>query len=120
MVDGADLACKMLVVPLAVLVFTAKGNVSQVADSLLRSGLLLERPSPMWGPVLSNANLIYHNPHHGQSLPPAQPAPNSRWVSPAVSAKSVETQRNSADTVFQKLRGEEDLPETSPGQHLFR
>lgn len=118
MIKTVQPGSNMLVAPLAVLVFTAKGNVSQVADALFKSGLLLERPSPMWGPVLSSVNLIYHNPHHGQSLPVAQSAPSSRWASPAVSAKSVETQRSSADTVFQKLRGEEDLPETSPGDNI--
>lgn len=72
----------------------------------------------MWRNVLTSDSLIYHNPHEGHApLPVAPSANSSRWTSPAVSSKSVDIQRNAADAVFQTLRGEEDLPETSPGEH---
>jgi hypothetical protein len=57
---------KTLVVPLAVLVLTAKGNVSQIADVLLKQGLPLEQPGSMWSLYFrANDKLIYHNPHEG-------------------------------------------------------
>jgi hypothetical protein len=108
---------QILVASLVVLVFTAKGNVSQIAEALLKYGLLLERPGIMWKTVLNCDGLIYHNPHEGHAPLPATPS-TSRWSSPAVSSKSVEVQRGAADAVFQNLRGEEDLPETSPGTYL--
>ncbi|KAG8838251.1 hypothetical protein FRC18_005455 [Serendipita sp. 400] len=108
----------ILVAPLVVLVFTAKGNVSQVADSFLKSGLILERPSTMWAPVLTNINIIYHNPHHGQSVPAPTLNTAPRYPTPSVATKNVEFQRSAADAVFQRLRSEEDLPETSPGINI--
>ena len=105
-----------LVVPLAVLVLTAKGNVSQIADALLKQGLPLERPGSMWSPYFrANDRLIYHNPHEGAADTSALAGP-SRWVQPQVATKNVEIQRSAADAVFENLRGEEDLPETSPGR----
>jgi len=108
---------QILVASLVVLVFTAKGNVSQIAEALLKYGLILEKPGIMWKTVLNGDSLIYHNPHEGHAPLPATPSA-SRWSSPAVSSKSVEVQRGAADAVFQNLRGEEDLPETSPGKYF--
>lgn len=102
-----------------VLVFTAKGNVSQIADALYKYGLVLERPGLMWQSVLTSDSLIYHNPHEGQAPLQSTSSPStSRWASPAITSKSVEIQRGAADAVFQNLRGEEDLPETYPGKHI--
>ncbi|KIM24131.1 hypothetical protein M408DRAFT_331903 [Serendipita vermifera MAFF 305830] len=107
-----------LVVPLAVLVLTAKGNVSQIADALLKQGLQLERPGPMWSPYFrNNDTLIYHNPHEG-AVDSSTLAGPSRWVQPPMATKNVEIQRSAADAVFENLRGEEDLPETSPGTNI--
>lgn len=108
-----------LVVPLVVLVLTAKGNVSQIADALLKQGLPLERPGSMWTPYFkANDKLIYHNPHEGAADTSALAGP-SRWVQPPVATKNVEIQRSAADAVFENLRGEEDLPETSPGKNAL-
>jgi SWI/SNF-related matrix-associated actin-dependent regulator of chromatin subfamily A3 len=99
-------------VPLAVLVLTAKCNVSQIADVLLKLDLPLERPGPMWSPYFkANDNLVYYNPHEGA----ADPSALSRWVQPLVATKNVEFQKSFADAAFENLRGEEDLTETSPG-----
>lgn len=106
----------VLVNPMVILVLTAKGNVSQIAELLYKNGLILERPGPMWSHIFTHEGLIYHNPHEGHVPPSASAAAGSaRWSQPAVATKSVEVQRETADYVFQNLRGEEDLPETSPG-----
>jgi len=108
---------EILLVPLVALVLTAKGNVSQIADVLLKQGLTLERPGSMWSPYFRvNDKLIYHNPHEGLVDTPALAGP-SRWSQPPVAARNVEIQRSAADTVFENLRGEEDLPESSPGKY---
>lgn len=102
--------------PLALLVLTAKGNISQIADVLLKQNLRLERPGSMWSPYFKvNDKLIYHNPHEG--IDTSAVAGPSRWVQPPMATKNVEIQRGAADAVFENLRGEEDLPETSPGEH---
>lgn len=113
---------EVLVVPLSVLVFTVKGNVSAIADKLRQHGLTLERPGTMWEQAFKMSDpIIYHNPHEGlPSLSKMSPSPAapSRWSTP-VAAKNVEVQRNAAEAAFQTLRGEEDLIETYPGQGLF-
>lgn len=97
---GKCLDFQILVASLVVLVFTAKGNVSQIAEALLKYGLILERPGIMWKNVLNSDNLIYHNPHEGHAPLPATPSASaSRWSSPAISSKSVEVQRGAADAV---------------------
>jgi hypothetical protein len=107
---------KVLVNPIVILVLTAKGNVSQIADMLYKNGMILERPGSMWSHIYTHEGLIYHNPHEGH-VPPSGPSATApaRWSQPAIAAKNVEVQRETADYVFQNLRGEEDLPETSPG-----
>jgi hypothetical protein len=113
---------EVLVVPLSVLVFTVKGNVSAIADKLRGHGLILERPGGMWETVFKMDTVIYHNPHDGlpmlNKLSPS-PSVSSRWSTP-VATKNVEVQRNAAEAAFETLRGEEDLMETYPGQGLFQ
>jgi len=114
--------------PLAILVFTPKGNVPHVSATLMQAGLMLDHPTSIFDltPILHRVK--YYNPHNpppggfrttanGRSNPmPLQPF--SKCSTPQVPSKSVEVQRSQVEDVFQKLRSEDDLKETSPGTCL--
>jgi SWI/SNF-related matrix-associated actin-dependent regulator of chromatin subfamily A3 len=115
--------------PLAILVFTPKGNVPHVSATLMQAGLMLDHPTSVFDltPILHRVK--YYNPHNpppggfratanGRSNPlPLKPF--SKCNSPQVPSKSVEIQRSQVEDVFQKLRSEDDLKETSPGTRLI-
>jgi hypothetical protein len=111
--------------PLAILVFTPKGNVPHVSATLMQAGLMLDHPTSVFDltPILHRVK--YYNPHNP---PPggfraaangrSNPLPLntfSKCSTPQVPSKSVEIQRSQVEDVFQKLRSEDDLKETSPG-----
>ena len=115
--------------PLAILVFTPKGNVPHVSATLMQAGLMLDHPTSVFDltPILHRVK--YYNPH---SPPPggsratancrSNPLPLKPFLkcnTPQVPSKSVEIQRNQVEDVFQKLRSEDDLKETSPGTCLM-
>ena len=115
--------------PLAILVFTPKGNVPHVSATLMQAGLMLDHPTSVFDltPILHRVK--YYNPH---SPPPggsratancrSNPLPLkpfSKCNTPQVPSKSVEIQRSQVEDVFQKLRSEDDLKETSPGACLM-
>jgi hypothetical protein len=108
--------------PLAILVFTPKGNVPHVSATLMQAGLMLDHPTSVFDltPILHRVK--YYNPHNpppggfratanGRCNPPSF----SKCSAPQVPPKGVEVQRNQVEDVFQKLRSEDDLKETSPG-----
>jgi SWI/SNF-related matrix-associated actin-dependent regulator of chromatin subfamily A3 len=115
--------------PLAILVFTPKGNVPHVSATLMQAGLMLDHPTSIFDltPILHRVK--YHNPHspppggfraitNGRNNPlPLKPF--SKSSAPQVPPKSVEIQRSQVEDVFQKLRSEGDLKETSPGTCLL-
>ncbi|KAI0307676.1 SNF2 family N-terminal domain-containing protein [Multifurca ochricompacta] len=109
------------VLPLEVLIFTPKGNITVVGNFLRQSGLLLEHPLSI------PTHVLYHNPHYpppggharalmtGSRTDYSGPAGNSsRWPTPTVSGKTVEVQRAQVDELFKNLRGGEELEETEP------
>lgn len=111
--------------PLAILVFTPKGNVPHVSATLMQAGLMLDHPTSVFDltPILHRVK--YYNPHNpppggfrattnGRSNP-LPSSPFSKCSTPQVPSKSVEIQRSQVEDVFQKLRSEDDLKETSPG-----
>ncbi len=115
--------------PLAILVFTPKGNVPHVSATLMQAGLMLDHPTSVFDltPILHRVK--YYNPHNpppggsraaanGRNNPlPLKPF--SKCNTPQVPSKGVEVQRSQVEDVFQKLRSEDDLKETSPGTCLM-
>ncbi|KAJ6519651.1 SNF2 family N-terminal domain-containing protein [Mycena sanguinolenta] len=110
------------ILPLQMLVYTPKGNIPVVGNYLHQCGLLLDHPTPPYEMrYLLNQNQHYHNPHNpppgghrsnNRLYPPVNN--NSRWVSPQVSAKSVEVQRSQVDELFKNLKSGDELAETEP------
>lgn len=111
--------------PLAILVFTPKGNVPHVSATLKQAGLMLDHPTSVFDltPILHRVK--YYNPHNpppgglrtttnGRSNP-LPLTPFAKCNTPQVTLKGVEIQRSQVEDVFQKLRSEDDLKETSPG-----
>jgi len=114
--------------PLAILVFTPKGNLPHVSATLMQAGLMLDHPTSVFDltPILHRVK--YYNPHNP---PPGGPratangrsnplplTPFAKCSTPPAPSKSVEIQRSQVEDVFQKLRSEDDLKETSPGTCL--
>ncbi|KAI9513071.1 SNF2 family N-terminal domain-containing protein [Russula earlei] len=113
------------VLPLEVLVYTPKGNITVVGNFLRQSGLLLEHPS------ITPTHVLYHNPHnpppggHARALMTSSrtdysgPGGNSsRWPTPTASGKTVEVQRAQVDELFKNLGGDEEFEETEPPSEI--
>ncbi|KAF8560208.1 hypothetical protein OG21DRAFT_1401688 [Imleria badia] len=117
------------ILPLQMLVYTPKGNITVVGNYLHQCGLLLDHPSPPYD-TQRLANYHYCNPHnpppggHRQVLPPVRPGysgpggNSSRWTAPAVSGKTLEIQRSQVEEVFKSLRSGDELPETEPAYEV--
>ena len=115
--------------PLAILVFTPKGNVPHVSATLMQAGLMLDHPTSVFDltPILHRVKYYNpHNPHPGGSRAAANGRSNPLPLKPLpkcnaaqVPSKGVEVQRSQVEDVFQKLRSEDDLKETSPGTCLM-
>ncbi|KIJ21918.1 hypothetical protein PAXINDRAFT_165253 [Paxillus involutus ATCC 200175] len=111
------------ILPLQMLVYTPKGNISVVGNYLHQCGLFLDHPAPPYD-IQRLANYHYCNPHHPltgghrPALPPGRPgyvslgASNSRWSAPAVSGKTLEVQRSQVEELFKSLRSGDELHET--------
>lgn len=114
------------ILPLQMLVYTPKGNITVVGNYLHQCGLLLDHPSSPYD-AQRLANYHYCNPHnllpggHRQPLPPVRPGysgpggSSSRWTAPAVSGKTLEVQRSQVEELFKSLRSGDELYETEPG-----
>ncbi|KAL4070790.1 SNF2 family N-terminal domain-containing protein [Scleroderma citrinum] len=113
------------ILPLQMLVYTPKGNITAVGNYLHQCGLFLDHPSPSYD-VQRFSNYHYFNPHspppggHRQVLLPgrvpyAGPGGNSsRWATPVVSGKTLEIQRSQVDELFKSLKSGDELAETEP------
>ncbi|KDQ19896.1 hypothetical protein BOTBODRAFT_101668 [Botryobasidium botryosum FD-172 SS1] len=110
------------ILPLRILVFTPKGNLTAVANYLSQAHLLLDHPSVPYDPARHRDNPPYSNPHNpppgGFRNQITMPGASSRWTQAAVTGKSVEVQRSQVDEVFKSLRSGEDLAETEPGLNI--
>lgn len=117
------------ILPLQMLVYTPKGNITVVGNYLSQSNLILSDPAP---PCDMHRFTHYHyfNPHHGlvdtlnrpimatNSLNVAS-RDHSRWSTPNSSGKSVEVQRSQVDELFKTLKDGDELAETEPSMsHL--
>ena len=112
-------------VPLTLLVYTPKGNITVVANYLHQNGLFLDHPTCP-SDIQRVRNQYYYNPHNpppgghyaafGANSRMGYAGPggnsNSRWST--VSAKSVEVQRSQVDELFKSLRDGDELEETEP------
>ncbi|KIK70785.1 hypothetical protein GYMLUDRAFT_32838 [Collybiopsis luxurians FD-317 M1] len=104
------------ILPLQMMVYTPKGNISTVGPFMFQNGLLLDHPTPPYD--LRRYNPFYYfNPHNpppgGHSSLTIYPTNNiSRWTTSQVSAKSVEVQRSQIDEVFKSIKGGDQLMET--------
>ncbi|THH02609.1 hypothetical protein EW026_g285 [Hermanssonia centrifuga] len=111
------------ILPLTLLVYTPKGNISVVATYLQQNGLFLDHPSLPADMQRLRAQ-HYFNPHnpppggHSRALGVntrlgyAGPGGSNtgRWNT--VSGKSVEVQRSQVDELFKSLRDGDELEET--------
>ncbi|TFY83401.1 hypothetical protein EWM64_g616 [Hericium alpestre] len=114
------------ILPLEMLVFTPKGNISVVGNYLRQSCLYLDHPH-----LIAEGRLCsqpYYNPHNpppggfnrngmgpnrmGYTGPGG--SSQGKWTAQAVSGKSVEVQRSQVDDLFKSLRGGDELEETEP------
>ncbi|KAI0689882.1 SNF2 family N-terminal domain-containing protein [Cytidiella melzeri] len=106
------------ILPLTLLVFTPKGNITVVANYLHQHALYLDHPI-----VPSDIQRLkqqhYWNPHnpppggHSRALFGSSSGNNiGRWNT--VSGKSVEVQRSQIDELFKSLKDGDELPETDP------
>lgn len=110
------------ILPLQMLVYTPKGNITVVGNYLYQCGLYLDHPSDLQ----KLANCHYYNPHNPPPggfrqasvcgrVPYAGPAgSSSRWGTPAVSGKTLEIQRSQVDELFKSLKSGDELAETEP------
>lgn len=113
------------ILPLQMLVYTPKGNITAVGNYLHQCGLFLDHPSPPHD-VQRLSNYHYFNPHnpppggHRQALLPARTpyagpgGSSSRWTTPSVSGKTLEIQRSQVDELFKSLKSGDELTETEP------
>lgn len=113
------------ILPLSLLVYTPKGNITAVANYLHTRGLFLDHPS-IPSDVQRLKTQHYYNPHnpppggHRQALL----GPNNRpgYAGPGGAAagrwnamgKSVEIQRSQVDELFKSMKDGDELPETEP------
>ncbi|KAI6162042.1 P-loop containing nucleoside triphosphate hydrolase protein [Pisolithus thermaeus] len=110
------------ILPLQMLVYTPKGNITVVGNYLYQCGLYLDHPSDFH----KLANCHYYNPHNpppggfrqasaSGRVPYAGPGgSSSRWGTPAVSGKTLEIQRSQVDELFKSLKSGDELAETEP------
>lgn len=111
------------ILPLQMLVYTPKGNITVVGNYLYQCGLYLDHPSDP--PKLTNCH--YYNPHNpppggfrqasvSGRVPYTGPggSSSSRWGTPAVSGKTLEIQRSQVDELFKSLKSGDDVDETEP------
>jgi SWI/SNF-related matrix-associated actin-dependent regulator of chromatin subfamily A3 len=106
------------ILPLALLVFTPKGNIAVVANYLHQHALYLDHPT-LPSDIQRLKQQHYWNPHnpppggHSRALfGSAQGGTIGRWNT--VSGKSVEVQRSQVDELFKSLRDGGELPESDP------
>ncbi|EKM84208.1 hypothetical protein AGABI1DRAFT_67507 [Agaricus bisporus var. burnettii JB137-S8] len=108
---------RLPVIPLQLLVYTPKGNITAVGNYLQQCNLLLDHPSlPYDDPRLTT--YPYFNPHNPP--PGGHPRPHllnnrlssSRWDSTQV--KSQDVQKAQIEEVFKHLKDGVELPETEP------
>ncbi|KAJ3535904.1 hypothetical protein NM688_g6913 [Phlebia brevispora] len=115
------------IIPLTLLVYTPKGNITVVGNYLHQNGLFLDHPT-LSTDVQRIRTQYYYNPHNpppgghrAALLANARPGPGymgpggsntPRWNT--VSGKSVEVQRSQVDELFKSLRDGEELLETEP------
>ncbi|KAF5388485.1 hypothetical protein D9757_004583 [Collybiopsis confluens] len=107
------------ILPLQMMVYTPKGNISAVGPFMLQNGLLLDHPTPPYD-LRKYHPFYYFNPHNppvgGHNRMSVYPTNNvSRWTNSQVSAKSVEVQRSQIDEVFKSIKGGDQLAETEAG-----
>ncbi|KAG1715984.1 hypothetical protein ID866_1149 [Astraeus odoratus] len=112
------------ILPLQMLVYTPKGNITVVGNYLYQCGLFLDHPSSPYD-LQRLANYHYFNPHNPPGGPPRALLPgrtmyggpggnNHRWTTPTVSGKTLEIQRSQVDELFKSLKSGDELSETEP------
>ncbi|KIO08431.1 hypothetical protein M404DRAFT_997356 [Pisolithus tinctorius Marx 270] len=110
------------ILPLQMLIYTPKGNITAVGNFLSQCGLYLDHPSD----PSKLANCHYYNPHNpplggfrqspvsGRVHYAGPGGSSSRWGTPAVSGKTLEIQRSQVDELFKNLKSGDELAETEP------
>ena len=121
--------CQLPCIPLTLLVYTPKGNITVVANYLHQNGLFLDHPT-VPSDIQRIRTQFYFNPHNpppgghkaalgaNARLGYMGPGGNTaaRWNQ--VSGKSVEVQRSQVDELFKSLRDGDELEETEAREYL--
>ncbi|KIY45784.1 hypothetical protein FISHEDRAFT_48690 [Fistulina hepatica ATCC 64428] len=107
--------------PLQMLVYTPHGNIQAIGSYFRRCGLLLDHPTSPYdfNAILRQYYFNPHNPPPGGFRPelnqPTGSVGQSRWATPAVAGKSIETQREQVDSLFNKAaRSWDEIADTEP------
>lgn len=120
------MADQFTILPLQMLVYTPKGNITVVGDYLFQYGLFLDHPTAPYD-AQRLARYRYFNPHSpppggyrqpsgpGRAVNPSPMASSSRWSTPTTSGKTLEIQRSQVDDLFKSLKSGDELAETEPG-----
>ncbi|KAI0347820.1 hypothetical protein BDW22DRAFT_1384725 [Trametopsis cervina] len=111
------------ILPLTLLVYTPKGNITVVANYLYQHGLFLDHPT-LPSDMQRLKTQHYWNPHdpppggHSRALFGSNHHNNTvgRWNT--VSGKSVEVQRSQVDELFKSFKDGDELPETDPPHEI--